>query len=75
MYSPVAFDAAVDETHEQHPLSEVCLCQIKLCTFSIGTCACADTDIAWALQISDLHLSVFNEHWFPRYGDKEGDLQ
>lgn len=46
-----------------------------VCVLGTGTCAWADVDVVWALQISDLHLSIYNEHWLPRYGDKEGDLQ
>ena len=41
----------------------------------VGTCYCSEQGVAWALQLSDLHLSVYNKHWLPQYGDKEGDLQ
>lgn len=40
-----------------------------------GTCDCSEQGVAWALQLSDLHLSVYSKHWLPHYGDKEGDLQ
>lgn len=40
-----------------------------------GRVHCSQQSVAWALQLSDLHLSVFNNHWLPQYGDKEGDLQ
>lgn len=44
----------------------VCLCA--------SPCYCSEQGVAWALQLSDLHLSVYNKHWLPQYGDKEGDL-